>query len=160
MKQAYDQAVEAAKAILVDESASQASVDQALAVLTSAQAELDGVATSTNDAKEPANTATDKKDEGTVTPPPIDSEIVDVQAPPVKDTGNSEHVPISQKPNPQPTLPRPVTLQASLSSPNQEKQVTQLPNTGENDTKYYLVPGVIIGLGTLLVSIRRHKEEV
>ena len=160
VKQAYDQAVEAAKAILVDESASQASVDQALAVLTSAQAELDGVATSINDAKEPANTATDKKDEGTVTPPPIDSEIVDVQAPPVKDTGNSEHVPIGQKPNPQPTLPRPVTLQASLSSPNQEKQVTQLPNTGENDTKYYLVPGVIIGLGTLLVSIRRHKEEV
>ena len=160
VKQAYDQAVEAAKAILADESASQASVDQALAVLTSAQAELDGVATSTNDAKEPANTATDKKDEGTVTPPPIDSEKVDVQAPPVKDTGNSGHVPIGQKPNPQPTLPRPVTLQASLSSPNQEKQVTQLPNTGENDTKYYLVPGVIIGLGTLLVSIRRHKEEV
>lgn len=160
VKQAYDQAVEAAKAILADESANQASVDQALAVLTSAQAELDGVATSTNDAKEPANTATDKKDEGTVTPPPIDSEKVDVQAPPVKDTGNSGHVPIGQKPNPQPTLPRPVTLQASLSSPNQEKQVTQLPNTGENDTKYYLVLGVIIGLGTLLVSKRRHKEEV
>ncbi|MFH6650215.1 S8 family serine peptidase [Streptococcus suis] len=160
VKQAYDQAVEAAKAILADESASQASVDQALAVLTSAQAELDGVATSTNDAKEPANTATDKKDEGTVTPPPIDSEKVDVQAPPVKDTGNSGHVPIGQKPNPQPTLPRPVTLQASLSSPNQEKQVTQLPNTGENDTKYYLVLGVIIGLGTLLVSKRCHKEEV
>ncbi|HEL1627671.1 TPA: S8 family serine peptidase, partial [Streptococcus suis] len=134
VKQAYDQAVEAAKAILADESASQASVDQALAVLTSAQAELDGIATSTNDAKEPANTSTDKKDEGTVTPPPIDSEKVDVQAPPVKDTGNSGHVPIGQKPNPQPTLPRPVTLQASLSSPNQEKQVTQLPNTGENDT--------------------------
>ncbi|WP_314733814.1 Fn3-like domain-containing protein [Streptococcus suis] len=55
VKQAYDQAVEAAKAILADESASQASVDQALAVLTSAQAELDGIATSTNDAKEPAN---------------------------------------------------------------------------------------------------------
>ncbi|HEM4055545.1 TPA: S8 family serine peptidase [Streptococcus suis] len=160
VKQAYDQAVEAAKAILADESASQASVDQALAVLTSAQAELDGVATSTNDAKEPANTATDKKDEGTVTAPPIDSEKVDVQAPPVKDTGNSGHVPIGQKPNPQPTLPRPVTLQASLSSPNQEKQVTQLPNTGENDTRYYLVLGVIIGLGTLLVSKRRHKEEV
>ncbi|MFH6644160.1 S8 family serine peptidase [Streptococcus suis] len=160
VKQAYDQAVEAAKAILANESASQASVDQALAVLTSAQAELDGVATSTNDAKEPANTATDKKDEGTVTPPPIDSEKVDVQAPPVKDTGNSGHVPIGQKPNPQPTLPRPVTLQASLSSPNQEKQVTQLPNTGENDTRYYLVLGVIIGLGTLLVSKRRHKEEV
>ncbi|HEM3464114.1 TPA: S8 family serine peptidase [Streptococcus suis] len=160
VKQAYDQAVEAAKAILADESASQASVDQALAVLTSAQAELDGVATSTNDAKEPANTATDKKDEGTVTPPPIDSEKVDVQAPPVKDTGNSGHVPIDQKPNPQPTLPRPVTLQASLSSTNQEKQVTQLPNTGENDTRYYLVLGVIIGLGTLLVSNRRHKEEV
>ncbi|MBS8100975.1 S8 family serine peptidase [Streptococcus suis] len=160
VKQAYDQAVEAAKAILADESASQASVDQALAVLTSAQAELDGVATSTNDAKEPANTATDKKDEGTVTPPPIDSEKVDVQAPPVKDTENSGHVPIGQKPNPQPTLPRPVTLQASLSSPNQEKQVTQLPNTGENDTRYYLVLGVIIGLGTLLVSKRRHKEEV
>ncbi|HEL2411964.1 TPA: S8 family serine peptidase [Streptococcus suis] len=160
VKQAYDQAVEAAKAILADESASQASVDQALAVLTSAQAELDGIATSTNDAKEPANTATDKKDEGTVTPPPIDSEKVDVQAPPVKDTGNSGHVPIGQKPNPQPTLPRPVTLQASLSSPNQEKQVTQLPNTGENDTRYYLVLGIIIGLGTLLVSKRRHKEEV
>ncbi|MDW8649246.1 S8 family serine peptidase [Streptococcus suis] len=160
VKQAYDQAVEAAKAILADESASQASVDQALAVLTSAQAELDGVATSTNDAKEPANTATDKKDEGTVTPPPIDSEKVDVQAPPVKDTGNSGHVPIGQKPNPQPTLPRPVTLQASLSSPNQEKQVTQLPNTGENDTRYYLVLGVIIGLGTLLVSKQRHEEEV
>ncbi|MBO4126490.1 S8 family serine peptidase [Streptococcus suis] len=160
VKQAYDQAVEAAKAILADKSASQASVDQALAVLTSAQAELDGIATSTNDAKEPANTATDKKDEGTVTPPPIDSEKVDVQAPPVKDIGNSGHVPIGQKPNPQPTLPRPVTLQASLSSPNQEKQVTQLPNTGENDTKYYLVLGVIIGLGTLLVSKRRHKEEV
>lgn len=160
VKQAYDQAVEAAKVILAHESASQASVDQALAVLTSAQAELDGVATSTNDAKEPANTATDKKDEDTVTPPPIDSEKVDVQAPPVKDTGNSGHVPIGQKPNPQPTLPRPVTLQASLSSPNQEKQVTQLPNTGENDTKYYLVLGVIIGLGTLLVSKRRHKEEV
>ncbi|HFI0218242.1 TPA: S8 family serine peptidase [Streptococcus suis] len=160
VKQAYDQAVEAAKAILADESASQASVDQALAVLTSAQAELDGVATSTNDAKEPANTATDKKDEGTVTPPPIDSEKVDVQAPPVKDTGNSGYVPIGQKPNPQPTLPRPVTLQASLSSPNQEKQVTQLPNTGGNDTRYYLVLGVIIGLGTLLVSKRRHKEEV
>ncbi|HEM5130824.1 TPA: S8 family serine peptidase [Streptococcus suis] len=160
MKQAYDQAVEAAKAILADESASQASVDQALAVLTSAQAELDGIATSTNDAKEPANTATDKKDEGTVTPPPIDSEKVDVQAPPVKDTGNSGHVPIGQKPNPQPTLPRPVTLQASLSSPNQEKQVTQLPNTGENDTRHYLVLGIIIGLGTLLVSKRRHKEEV
>lgn len=160
MKQAYDQAVEAAKAILADESASQASVDQALAVLTSAQAKLDGVATSTNDAKEPANTATDKKDEGTVTPPPIDSEKVDVQAPPVKDAGNSGHVPIGQKPNPQPTLPRPVTLQASLSSPNQEKQVTQLPNTGDNDTRYYLVLGVIIGLGTLLVSKRRHKEEV
>ncbi|HFI0942709.1 TPA: S8 family serine peptidase [Streptococcus suis] len=160
VKQAYDQAVEAAKAILADESASQASVDQALSVLTSAQAELDGVATSTNDAKEPANTATDKKDEGTVTPPPIDSEKVDVQAPPVKDTGNSGHVPTGQKPNPQPTLPRPVTLQASLSSPNQEKQVTQLPNTGENDTRYYLVLGIIIGLGTLLVSKRRHKEEV
>ncbi|MEI4321961.1 S8 family serine peptidase [Streptococcus suis] len=160
VKQAYDQAVEAAKAILADESASQASVDQALAVLTSAQAELDGVATSTNDAKEPANTAADKKDEGTVTPPPIDSEKVDVQASPVKDTGNSGHVPIGQKPNPQPTLPRPVTLQASLSSPNQEKQVTQLPNTGENDTRYYLVLGIIIGLGTLLVSKRRHKEEV
>ncbi|MHC3596822.1 S8 family serine peptidase [Streptococcus suis] len=160
VKQAYDQAVEAAKAILADEFASQASVDQALAVLTSAQAELDGVATSTNDAKEPANTATDKKDEGTVTPPPIDSEKVDVQAPPVKDTGNSGHVPIVQKPNPQPTLPRPVTLQASLSSPNQEIQVTQLPNTGDNDTRYYLVLGVIIGLGTLLVSKRRHKEEV
>ncbi|HEL1808368.1 TPA: S8 family serine peptidase [Streptococcus suis] len=160
VKQAYDQAVEAAKTILADEFASQASVDQALAVLTSAQAELDGVATSTNDAKEPANTATDKKDEGTVTPPPIDSEKVDVQAPPVKDTGNSGYVPIGQKPNPQPTLPRPVTLQASLSSPNQEKQVTQLPNTGENDTRYYLVLGVIIGLGTLLVSKRRHKEEV
>ncbi|HEM4546957.1 TPA: S8 family serine peptidase [Streptococcus suis] len=160
VKQAYDQAVEAAKATLADESASQASVDQALAVLTSAQAELDGIATSTNDAKEPANTSTDKKDEGTVTPPPIDSEKVDVQAPPVKDTGNSGHVPIGQKPNPQPTLPRPVTLQASLSSPNQEKQVTQLPNTGENDTRYYLVLGVIIGLGTLLVSKRRHKEEV
>ncbi|MDW8709122.1 S8 family serine peptidase [Streptococcus suis] len=160
VKQAYDQAVEAAKAILADESASQASVDQALAILTSAQAKLDGVATSTNDAKEPANTSTDKKDEGTVTPPPIDSEKVDVQAPPVKDTGNSGHVPIGQKPNPQPTLPRPVTLQASLSSPNQEKQVTQLPNTGENDTRYYLVLGVIIGLGTLLVSKRRHKEEV
>ncbi|HEM5160164.1 TPA: S8 family serine peptidase [Streptococcus suis] len=160
VKQAYDQAVEAAKAILADEFASQASVDQALAVLTSAQAELDGVATSTNDAKEPANTATDKKDEGTVTPPPIDSEKVDVQAPPVKDTGNSGHVPIGQKPNPQPTLPRPVTLQASLSSPNQEKQVTQLPNTGENDTRHYLVLGIIIGLGTLLVSKRRHKEEV
>ncbi|MDG4521608.1 S8 family serine peptidase [Streptococcus suis] len=160
VKQAYDQAVEAAKAILADESASQASVDQALAVLTSAQAELDGVATSTNDAKEPANTATDKKDEGTVTPLPIDSEKVDVQAPPVKDTGNSGYVPIGQKPNPQPTLPRPVTLQASLSSPNQEKQVTQLPNTGDNDTRYYLVLGVIIGLGTLLVSKRRHKEEV
>ncbi|HEP1815336.1 TPA: S8 family serine peptidase [Streptococcus suis] len=160
VKQAYDQAVEAAKAILADESASQASVDQALAILTSAQAKLDGVATSTNDAKEPANTATDKKDEGTVTPPPIDSEKVDVQAPPVKDTGNSGYVPIGQKPNPQPTLPRPVTLQASLSSPNQEKQVTQLPNTGDNDTRYYLVLGVIIGLGTLLVSKRRHKEEV
>lgn len=160
VKQAYDQAVEAAKAILADKSASQASVDQALAVLTSAQAELDGVATSTNDAKEPANTATDKKDEGTVTPPPIDSEKVDVQAPPVKDTGNSGYVPIGQKLNPQPTLPRPVTLQASLSSPNQEKQVTQLPNTGDNDTRYYLVLGVIIGLGTLLVSKRRHKEEV
>lgn len=160
VKQAYDQAVEAAKAILADESASQASVDQALAILTSTQAKLDGVATSTNDAKEPANTATDKKDEGTVTPPPIDSEKVDVQAPPVKDAGNSGHVPIGQKPNPQPTLPRPVTLQASLSSPNQEKQVTQLPNTGDNDTRYYLVLGVIIGLGTLLVSKRRHKEEV
>ncbi|HFR3654995.1 TPA: S8 family serine peptidase [Streptococcus suis] len=160
VKQAYDQAVEAAKAILADESASQASVDQALAILTSAQAKLDGVATSTNDAKEPANTATDKKDEGTVTPPPIDSEKVDVQAPPVKDTGNSGYVPIGQKPNPQPTLPRPVTLQASLSSPNQEKQVTQLPNTGENDTRHYLVLGIIIGLGTLLVSKRRHKEEV
>ncbi|HEM5017699.1 TPA: S8 family serine peptidase [Streptococcus suis] len=160
VKQAYDQAVEAAKAILADESASQASVDQALAVLTSAQAELDGVATSANDAKEPANTSTDKKDEGTVTPPPIDSEKVDVQAPPVKDTGNSGHVPIGQKPHPQPTLPRPVTLQASLSSPNQEKQVTQLPNTGENDTRHYLVLGIIIGLGTLLVSKRRHKEEV
>ncbi|HEM5056335.1 TPA: S8 family serine peptidase [Streptococcus suis] len=160
VKQAYDQAVEAAKAILADESASQASVDQALAVLTSAQAELDGIATSTNDAKEPVNTATDKKDEGTVTAPPIDSEKVDVQAPPVKDTGNSGYVPIGQKPNPQPTLPRPVTLQASLSSPNQEKQVTQLPNTGDNDTRYYLVLGVIIGLGTLLVSKRRHKEEV
>ncbi|HEL1977077.1 TPA: S8 family serine peptidase [Streptococcus suis] len=160
VKQAYDQAVEAAKAILADESASQASVDQALAVLTSAQAELDGVATSANDAKEPANTSTDKKDEGTVTPPPIDSEKVDVQAPPVKDTGNSGHVPIGQKPNPQPTLPRPVTLQASLSSPNKEKQVTQLPNTGENDTRHYLVLGIIIGLGTLLVSKRRHKEEV
>ncbi|HEM5326219.1 TPA: S8 family serine peptidase [Streptococcus suis] len=160
VKQAYDQAVEAAKAILADESASQASVDQALAILTSAQAKLDGVATSTNDAKEPANTATDKKDEGTVTPPPIDSEKVDVQAPPVKDTGNSGYVPIGQKPNPQPTLPRPITLQASLSSPNQEKQVTQLPNTGENDTRYYLVLGVIIALGTLLVSKRRHKEEV
>ncbi|WP_029187213.1 S8 family serine peptidase [Streptococcus suis] len=160
VKQAYDQAVEAAKTILADESASQASVDQALALLTSAQAELDGVATPTNDAKEPANTATDKKDEGTVTPPPIDSEKVDVQAPPVKDTGNSGHVPIGQKPNPQPTLPRPVTLQASLSSPNQEKQVTQLPNTGENDTRYYLVLGIIIGLGTLLVSKRRHKEAV
>ncbi|MGU7960762.1 S8 family serine peptidase [Streptococcus suis] len=160
VKQAYDQAVEAAKAILADESASQASVDQALAILTSAQAELDGVATSTNDAKEPANTATDKKDEGTVTPPPIDSEKVDVQAPPVKDTGNSGYVPIGQKPNPQPTLPRPATLQASLSSPNQEKQVTQLPNTGDNDTRYYLVLGIIIGLGTLLVSKRRHKEEV
>lgn len=160
VKQAYDQAVEAAKTILADEFASQASVDQALAVLTSAQAELDGIATSTNDAKEPANTATNKKDEGTVTPPPIDSEKVDVQAPPVKDTGNSGHVPIGQKPNPQPTLPRPVTLQASLSSPNQEKQVTQLPNTGDNDTRYYLVLGVIIGLGTLLVSKRRHKEEV
>ncbi|AIG43364.1 TPA: S8 family serine peptidase [Streptococcus suis] len=160
VKQAYDQAVEAAKAILADESASQASVDQALAVLTSAQAELDGIATSTNDAKEPANTATDKKDEGTVTPPPIDSEKVDVQAPPVKDAGNSGYVPIGQKSSPQPTLPRPVTLQASLSSPNQEKQVTQLPNTGENDTRYYLVLGVIIGLGTLLVSKRRHKEEV
>ncbi len=160
VKQAYDQAVEAAKAILADESASQASVDQALAILTSAQAELDGVATSTNDAKEPANTATDKKDEGTVTPPPIDSEKVDVQAPPVKDTGNSGYVPIGQKPNPQPTLPRPVTLQASLSSPNQEKQVTQLPNTGENDTRHYLVLGIIIGLGTLLVSKRRHKEEI
>ncbi|MEG3264840.1 S8 family serine peptidase [Streptococcus suis] len=160
VKQAYDQAVEAAKTILADEFASQASVDQALAVLTSAQAELDGVVTSTNDAKEPANTATDKKDEGTVTPPPIDSEKVDVQAPLVKDTGNSGHVPIGQKPNPQPTLPRPVTLQASLSSPNQEKQVTQLPNTGDNDTRYYLVLGVIIGLGTLLVSKRRHKEEV
>ncbi|MGQ7360364.1 S8 family serine peptidase [Streptococcus suis] len=160
VKQAYDQAVEAAKTILADESASQASVDQALAILTSAQAKLDGVATSTNDAKEPANTATDKKDEGTVTPPPIDSEKVDVQAPPVKDTGNSGHVPIGQKPNPQPTLPRPVTLQASLSSPNQEKQVTQLPNTGENDTRHYLVLGIIIGLGTLLVSKRRHKEEV
>lgn len=160
VKQAYDQAVEAAKAILADESASQASVDQALAVLTSAQAELDGIATSTTDAKEPANTATDKKDEGTVTPPPIDSEKVDVQAPPVKDTGNSGHVPIVHKPNPQPTLPRPVTLQASLSSPNQEIQVTQLPNTGDNDTRYYLVLGVIIGLGTLLVSKRRHKEEV
>ncbi|MBL1125167.1 S8 family serine peptidase [Streptococcus suis] len=160
VKQAYDQAVEAAKTILADEFASQASVDQALAVLTSAQAELDGVATSTNDAKEPANTATDKKDEGTVTPPPIDSEKVDVQAPPVKDTGNSGHVPIGQRPNPQSTLPRPVTLQASLSSPNQEKQVTQLPNTGDNDTRYYLVLGVIIGLGTLLVSKRRHKEEV
>ncbi|CYU81035.1 subtilisiN-like serine protease [Streptococcus suis] len=160
VKQAYDQAVEAAKAILADESASQASVDQALAVLTSAQAKLDGVATSTNDAKEPANTSTDKKDEGTVTPPPIDSEKVDVQAPPVKDAGNSGHVPIGQKPNPQPTLPRPVTLQASLSSPNQEKQVTQLPNTGDNDTRYYLILGVIIGLGTLLVSKRRHKEEV
>ncbi|HEL2314434.1 TPA: S8 family serine peptidase [Streptococcus suis] len=160
VKQAYDQAVEAAKAILSDESASQASVDQALAALTSAQAELDGVATSTNDAKEPANTATDKKDEGTVTPPPIDSEKVDVQTPPVKDTGNSGHVPIDQKPKPQPTLPRPVTLQASLSSPNQEKQVTQLPNTGENDTRHYLVLGIIIGLGTLLVSKRRHKEEV
>ncbi|HEL1633541.1 TPA: S8 family serine peptidase [Streptococcus suis] len=160
VKQAYDQAVEAAKTILADEFASQASVDQALAVLTSAQAELDGIATSTNDAKEPANTATDKKDEGTVTPPPIDSEKVDVQAPPVKDTGNSGHVPIGQKPNPQPTLPRPVTLHASLSSPNQEKQVTQLPNTGENDTRYYIVLGVIIGLGTLLVSKRRHKEEV
>ncbi|MGQ7420699.1 S8 family serine peptidase [Streptococcus suis] len=160
VKQAYDQAVEAAKTILADEFAGQASVDQALAVLTSAQAELDGVATSTNDAKEPANTATDKKDEGTVTPPPIDSEKVDVQAPPVKDTGNSGHVPIVQKPNPQPTLPRPVTLQASLSSPNQEIQVTQLPNTGDNDTRYYLVLGVIIGLGTLLVSKRRHKEEV
>ncbi|HFR3671561.1 TPA: S8 family serine peptidase [Streptococcus suis] len=160
VKQAYDQAVEAAKAILADESASQASVNQALAILTSAQAKLDGVATSTNDAKEPANTATDKKDEGTVTPPPIDSEKVDVQAPPVKDTGNSGYVPIGQKLNPQPTLPRPVTLQASLSSPNQEKQVTQLPNTGDNDTRYYLVLGVIIGLGTLLVSKRRHKEEV
>ncbi|HFU3789894.1 TPA: S8 family serine peptidase [Streptococcus suis] len=160
VKQAYDKAVEAAKAILADESASQASVNQAIAVLTSAQAELDGIATSTNDAKEPANTATDKKDEGTVTPPPIDSEKVDVQAPPVKDTGNSGYVPIGQKPNPQPTLPRPVTLQASLSNPNQEKQVTQLPNTGENDTRYYLVLGVIIGLGTLLVSKRRHKEEV
>ncbi|MEG3308079.1 S8 family serine peptidase [Streptococcus suis] len=160
VKQAYDQAVEAAKTILADEFASQASVDQALAILTSAQAELDGIATSTNDAKEPANTATDKKDEGTITPPPIDSEKVDVQAPPVKDTGNSGHVPIGQKPNPQPALPRPVTLQASLSSPNQEKQVTQLPNTGENDTRYYLVLGVIIGLGTLLVSKRRHKEEV
>lgn len=160
VKQAYDQAVEAAKTILADESASQASVDQALAVLTSAQAELDGIATSTNDAKEPANTATDKKDEGTVTPPPIDSEKVDVQAPPVKDAGNSGYVPIGQKSSPQPTLPRPVTLQASLSSPNQEKQVTQLPNTGENDTRYYLVLGVIIGLGTLLVSKRRHKEEV
>ncbi|HEL2059084.1 TPA: S8 family serine peptidase [Streptococcus suis] len=160
VKQAYDQAVEAAKAILADESASQASVDQALDVLTSAQAELDGIATSTNDAKEPANTATDKKDEGTVTPPPIDSEKVDVQAPPVKDAGNSGYVPIGQKSSPQPTLPRPVTLQASLSSPNQEKQVTQLPNTGENDTRYYLVLGVIIGLGTLLVSKRRHKEEV
>lgn len=160
VKQAYDQAVEAAKAILADESASQASVDQALAILTSAQAELDGVATSTNDAKEPANTATDKKDEGTVTPPPIDSEKVDVQAPPVKDTGNSGYVPIGQKPNPQPTLPRPVTLQASLSSPNQEKQVTQLPNTGDNDTRHYLVLGIIIGLGTLLVSKRRHKEEI
>ncbi|HEL2218434.1 TPA: S8 family serine peptidase [Streptococcus suis] len=160
VKQAYDQAVEAAKAILADESASQASVEQALAILTSAQAKLDGVATSTNDAKEPANTATDKKDEGTVTPPPIDSEKVDVQAPPVKATGNSGYVPIGQKPNPQPTLPRPVTLQASLSSSNQEKQVTQLPNTGDNDTRYYLVLGVIIGLGTLLVSKRRHKEEV
>ncbi|MGQ7420789.1 LPXTG cell wall anchor domain-containing protein, partial [Streptococcus suis] len=28
------------------------------------------------------------------------------------------------------------------------------------DTRYYLVLGVIIGLGTLLVSKRRHKEEV
>ncbi|HFI0454469.1 TPA: LPXTG cell wall anchor domain-containing protein, partial [Streptococcus suis] len=72
VKQAYDQALAKAKAVLTDENVSQVSVDQVLAELQAAQVALDGVASPTSENKPSENAESSIKPDEKSTPPPAE----------------------------------------------------------------------------------------
>lgn len=72
VKQTYDQSLAKAKAVLADEHASQASVDQALAELQAAQVALDGVVAPTSENQPSENAESSIKPDEKATPPPVE----------------------------------------------------------------------------------------
>lgn len=145
-KKAYDQAIEAAKIILSDELASQASVDQALSALISAQEKLDGVSRPSNEENNKPvdnNTGSNSNDFGNQTRPPInrgeDSNATDEQT----QQGNS-------------SLQDESSTTESQLSPEKSSQLSKLPNTGVSDTSQNMVIGIIIGL--VAIVVRKYRK--
>lgn len=185
VKTAYDQAVEAAKAVLADEQASQASVDAALASLTAAQEALDGVASpATEESKQPV-TPVDKEEGNKQTPDPVDKEK---DKEPLTPTDHTARPPKGEEPpavedkdksaqantgsvatqteRKEPTSPRPLTAQKPVAS-SQAPAVApvapatspkaQLPQTGSQSQLAYLLVGSLLGL--LALSLHQQKKE-
>ncbi|MDG3131904.1 S8 family serine peptidase [Streptococcus suis] len=157
VKQAYDKAIAVAKMILADESASQDSVDQALDILSSAQADLDGVALPSTEEKEVSHVVTEKKHEEDQTPPFVNQgKPLDKNSGKIKDVTNlGTHV-IDKEKTLQPTLSQ-SALPVNLGTPSKASRPAQLPNTGNIDTSHDIILGSIIALASF---IRRRKYKL
>ncbi|MBL6538143.1 S8 family serine peptidase [Streptococcus suis] len=168
-KTAYDQAVEAAQAVLADATATQSAVDQALASLKAAQDALDGVASSNNSGNQaPVETPT-KPTTGVQTPPedvvttnttkqptaPVDAPT----SPPVTPETKPQPLPTNQKEQgsvPQtPVVPRAGKVAATPDLSSESK--AQLPRTGQTQTISWSLFG-LAGLFVIGFSFAKKKE--
>lgn len=136
VKLAYDQALETAKAILADEQASQESVEQALASLTSARANLDGIAVPSG--KEQQQVDSEQ-------PLPVIRVSSLVHHLNTIETGDSQLAP------PVTHLTDPTTSLVNIP------RASKLPKTGSTDASFYLIGGLI--LTVVHFGIRRKVEE-
>ncbi|WP_155961987.1 S8 family serine peptidase [Streptococcus ruminantium] len=139
VKLAYDQALETAKAILADEQASQESVDQALASLTSAQANLDGIAV-------PSGKEQQQVDSGQ--PLPVIKVSNLVYHPISTETGDSQLAP-------------PITHLINPTSLVNIPRASKLPSTGDSSNTVVLV-GLFMLFGTLIapLDLKQDKESL
>ncbi|HFI0049113.1 TPA: S8 family serine peptidase [Streptococcus suis] len=170
VKQAYDQAIEAAKVILEDEFASQELVNQALTNLINAQEKLDGVASPSSEENPSEVPGSDIKVEENKTAPPLGSEaesnengpstlnqisptIFSVQTKEVKHHSQINEGLSSVQPSKESIL----VEKNQRASNSYDTSQTKLPNTGNTNSNYlYIIIGLTIGLTSFVL---RKKQE-
>ncbi|HFI0729357.1 TPA: LPXTG cell wall anchor domain-containing protein, partial [Streptococcus suis] len=170
VKQAYDQAIEAAKVILEDEFASQELVNQALTNLINAQEKLDGVASPSSEENPSEVPGSDIKVEENKTAPPLVSEAESNENGPstlnqISPTINSvqtkevkHHSQINEGVSSvQPSKESILVEKNQRASNSYDTSQTKLPNTGNTNSNYlYIIIGLTIGLTSFVL---RKKQE-